>query len=261
MLHRKAVLSRLCVEDRNGFSAKVRIVVDMDDFQALELFHAAHPLANEADLGRVLTPVAGRRVEYVWKHPPIRGVGAPIAHRDQGDLVVRGPLKEGIGGRRAHGMKHRRPRGPLGFQALITLYSAGGVVDGFALLPDQFDAVDAAVALIEQSQIGDVAIGTRYLTRPRGPLACAEHGEKLFTRHRHRCHPHQPTEHSGYELAPPRVRQSHNLLPQTVGTRLAPPRQYSLRWQACTVHLGRVGTQAGRYRSQGSLAPWGRGLG
>ena len=86
-------------------------------------------------------------------------------------------------------MKHRRPRGPLGFQALVALHAAGHVVDGFALFPDQGHAIDAAIALVEEGHIGDVAIGTRYLNRLRGPLARAEHREKLFAR-RHRRHAH-----------------------------------------------------------------------
>ena len=109
----------------------------MGDFQALELLHAAGPLADEADLGRVLTPAVDRGVEDIRKHPPIRGVRAPNAHREQGDLVVRGPLHQGIGERGAGRMQRRRPRGPLGFQALVALHAAGDVIDGFALFPDQ----------------------------------------------------------------------------------------------------------------------------
>ena len=70
-------------------------MVDMGDFPALELLHTASPLANEPDLGRVLTPVVDRGGEDIRKHPPIRGVRAPKAHREQGDLVVRGPLRQG----------------------------------------------------------------------------------------------------------------------------------------------------------------------
>src|SRR5262245_12636213 len=61
-------------------------------------------------------------------------------------MVVRGPLREGIDDRRAEWLKRRRPRGPLGFQALVALHAAWDVVDGFALFPDQFHAVDAAIA-------------------------------------------------------------------------------------------------------------------
>ena len=112
-------------------------MVDMGDFPALELLHAASPLADEPDLGRVLTPVVARGVEDIRKHPPIRGVRAPKAHREQGDLVLRGPLRQGIGERGADRMHHRRPRGSLGFQALVALHAAGDVVDGFAFFPDQ----------------------------------------------------------------------------------------------------------------------------
>ncbi len=82
--------------------------------------------------------------------------------------VIRGiwscasPLGEGIGERGAKGMKRRRPRGPLCFQALVARHAAVDVgEDGFALFPDQGHAVDAAIALVEEGQIGDVAIGQR----------------------------------------------------------------------------------------------------
>ena len=136
MLDRKAVLGGLCVEEGNGFPAIAVIPVDMRDFPALEVCHAASALANEADLGRVLTPVGGRGVEEIRKHPPIRGVRAPHAHGEQGDLVVRGPLQQGMDERGAEQHKHRRPRGPLGFQALVALDGTGDVKDGFALFPD-----------------------------------------------------------------------------------------------------------------------------
>ena len=63
----------------------------MGDFPALELLHAADPLTEEADLGRVLTPVVARGVEDIRKHSPICGVRAPSAYGEQGDLVMRGP--------------------------------------------------------------------------------------------------------------------------------------------------------------------------
>ena len=159
VLDRKAVLRRLGVEDGEGFPSIVIVDVDVGDFQALELVHAARALANEPDLGRVLTPVVDRGVEDIRKHPPIRGVRAPQAHREQGDLVLRGPLRQGIGERGAIRMHHCRPRGSPGFQALVALHAAVDVVDGFALFPDQFDAVDAAIAFIDEGQIGNVAIG------------------------------------------------------------------------------------------------------
>src|SRR5262249_28911391 len=51
VLHRKAVVCGLVVEEGNGLPATLVIEMDMDDFQALELLHAASPLAEEADLG------------------------------------------------------------------------------------------------------------------------------------------------------------------------------------------------------------------
>ena len=98
---------------------------------------------------------------------------------------MRGPLLQGIDERGGEQNKRRRPRGPLGFQALITLDAAGDVVDGFALFPDHGHAVDAAIALVEEGDIVDEAIGPRYPKRLQCPLAVAEHGEKLCA---HRCH-------------------------------------------------------------------------
>ena len=74
VLHRKAILGGQGVEDGNGFPAKVVIEVDMGDFQALELVQSTGPLGDEPEFGRVQTPVVGRRLEDIRKHPPIRGV-------------------------------------------------------------------------------------------------------------------------------------------------------------------------------------------
>ena len=136
VLHYKAVLGGLCVEDGEGFLAIVRVVIDMDNFQALELVHAPDALADEPELGRVLTPVGDRGGEDIRKHPPIRGVRAASARREQGDPVVRGPRRQGIDEGGVAQRKHRRPRGPLAFQALVALHTAVDVEDGLALFPD-----------------------------------------------------------------------------------------------------------------------------
>src|SRR5262245_40460703 len=108
----------------------------MHDFYALELLHAAHSLADEADLGRVLTPPGGRGGEDIRKHAPIRGVRTTYTHGEQGDLVVRGPLRQGIDEWGFRQLKYRGPRRSFGFQALVALHAAGDIVDGFALFPD-----------------------------------------------------------------------------------------------------------------------------
>src|SRR5437879_2669493 len=66
----------------------------MGDFQALELLHATDPLADEADLGRVLTPVVARNREDIRKHASIRSVRAPTARPAQAELVLRSPLQQ-----------------------------------------------------------------------------------------------------------------------------------------------------------------------
>jgi hypothetical protein len=50
VLDGKAILGGLLVEEGEGFLAILRVPVDMGDFPALELLHAASPLADEPDL-------------------------------------------------------------------------------------------------------------------------------------------------------------------------------------------------------------------
>ena len=80
-----------------------------------------------------------------------------------------GPLRQGIEERDAKHHHRCRPRRPLGFEALIALDAAGDVVDGFAFFPDQFHTVDAAIACIEEGQIGNVAISTGAKNKPLAP--------------------------------------------------------------------------------------------
>src|SRR5262249_1410162 len=60
VLHHKAVSGGLAVQYGNDFRAGACDVVDIGDVPALELLQAAHPLAEEPDLGRVLTPPVAR---------------------------------------------------------------------------------------------------------------------------------------------------------------------------------------------------------
>src|SRR5262249_2189923 len=134
-------------------------------------------------------------------------------HGDQGDLVVRGSLRQGIHERGTIHIHYRRPRRPLGFQALVALHAARDVVDGFALLPDQFYTVEAAIALVEEGHIVNVAIAQRYPNSLRPPPANPKTGKNLSPRRCHRRHAHQPTEHGGYEPTPPQVLQAHRCVP------------------------------------------------
>ena len=172
-------------EAREGFPTNVIIPIDRRDFPPLELRQAAHLLAEEPDLGRVLTPEGARDREDIGKHPPIRGSRAPNTRREQGDLVLRGPLRQGIGAGGGEQRNRRRPPRPLGFQALVARHPALDVEDGFTLFPDHGHAVDAAIALVEEGDIVDETIGQRDPKRLQGAFAHAEHGEKLCA---HRCY-------------------------------------------------------------------------
>ena len=159
----------------------------------------------------VSDPVGDRGIEDIRKHPPIRGVCTPHAHREQRDLVLRGPLRQRIGKWGAIQRHYRCPRRPVSFQALVARHTAGDVIDCFAFFPHQGDAVDAAIALVEQGQIGNVAIGTWDDHKPLAPLTDTEHGEKLCARRYHR-RVHQTHEHGGHEHTPPLLLQAHTLV-------------------------------------------------
>jgi hypothetical protein len=120
-------------------------------------------------------------------------------------------LRQGIDDMRARRMKHRRSRGAPGFQAFVAFHAAVDVVDGIAVFPDQCHAVDATITRIEEGHIVNEAIGKRDPKKPQGPLADAEHGDKLFARRRHRHHPHQPNHNSRQEYAPAVWFQAHRL--------------------------------------------------
>ena len=126
-------------------------------------------------------------------------------------------------------MKHGRPRGPLGFQALVALHSAGDVVDGFALFPDQLHAVDAAIALVEEGQIVQCshrrAVSEYDFVAPSRTLStgrnCAPAAATVVT-------PTSPTKHGGHEPAPPLMLHAHPLVLPTRWLLSSCPPRYSV---------------------------------
>src|SRR5947209_3528313 len=114
------------------------------------------------DDGRRLAPVVRREVEHPRK-PPAVGRGAhAVAHREHDDLVHGRLGDQRIRDRRAVGIHEHRA---LALEPLVALDALLVVVLGLALLPYDLDAVDAAVALVQELEVVDEAVGDRDAAR------------------------------------------------------------------------------------------------
>src|SRR5208283_1048960 len=181
----EAVFLRLRIEYGDRFLAVGRVVIEVDDLLALKLVHPAFLHADELDLGGILRPVIGDQRKNVRKHASVRGIGAAIAYGDERNLVGGRLLDQRIGN--ACGQRHhQRGARALFLQALVTFDAAGVVVLGLALLPRQLDAVDAAVAQVDEVEVVDVAAEDAGATRRVGAYPVRKHGyELLILRGRH----------------------------------------------------------------------------
>ena len=80
----------LCFEHRMRFLAVGRVVIQQHDLLALELVRAAFLVADELDDAGGRIPVVGHQRKHPREHAAVDCVGAPVADRDQRDLVGRG---------------------------------------------------------------------------------------------------------------------------------------------------------------------------
>jgi hypothetical protein len=80
-----------------------------------------------------------------------------IADRDDGNPVGRALLDQRVGDAGGERMDQRGAGGTFVLRALVALDAAVVAVFGLALLPGELDAVDAAVARVEQLEIIDHA--------------------------------------------------------------------------------------------------------
>ena len=157
-------------------------MIDIHDLLAFEFVHAAFLHADELDLGGVLAPVGGDQRKHVGKDAAVGRVGAAIADRDDWNLVGRALFDEGISDPRRQRVHHRRTRDALVLAALVALHAAGVVVLGLALLPGKFDAVNAAVALIDERHVVDPPGAEAGTRRGIGPHPVRIDRDELFLR-------------------------------------------------------------------------------
>ena len=178
--HLEAVLLRLGVQHRDGLLAVSRVVIDVHDLLALELVHPAFLHADELDLGGVLGPVVGDQREHPGEDAPVAGVGAAVADGHDGNLVLGRLVEDRVGDAGGQGLEHRVAGLALFLQALIALHAAGVVVLGLAFLPHQLDAVDAAVALVDQGHVIDPAAVDAGAARRVGANPVARQADELL---------------------------------------------------------------------------------
>jgi hypothetical protein len=172
MVHREqgqleAVLVGQLLEGRVGFLAVRAVVVDVDDLLALELVEPALLLTDVADDRGGLAPVGGREGEHPREPPAVGGRGHAVAHRVHHDLVDPGLGDQLVGDAGAERVERHRPAA-LALEPLVALDALLGVVLGLALLHDEPDAVDAAVALVEHREVVPQPVGERGAARSVG---------------------------------------------------------------------------------------------
>src|SRR5260370_11309610 len=167
------------LERRVRFLAVGAVVEDVDDLLALQLVRPALLLADVADDRGGLAPVGRREAEHPGEPSPVRAGRHAIAHREDRDLVNRRLRDELVGDARAVRVHHGGARRALALEPLVALDTLLRVVLGLAFLPPDLDAVDAAVALVEEHEVVHEALGDRDAARRVGAGAvdeqCAVH--------------------------------------------------------------------------------------
>src|SRR5580704_2561999 len=131
-----------------GLLAVGRVVIDGGDLEALELVLAAGLFRDEIDRRRCLAPKAEHGRKAVGKNASIDRLGAAVGDRDQRNLVRDRLFRQRLGDRIAVRQEDRYRRAILaGLDALIAFDALLDFPVGLAFVPDQLDAVDAALNL------------------------------------------------------------------------------------------------------------------
>src|SRR5262245_29040333 len=133
-------------------------MIDQSDFLALELVEAAFLLGDvlQDDVGR--RPIGAEQREVPLEHRAVARVRAAVAHGDERNLVERRLFRQ----RKGDASRERKYIGGAGWafalQPLVALDAAVGRIAGVAFLERELDAVDAAVALVDELVIVGDAI-------------------------------------------------------------------------------------------------------
>jgi hypothetical protein len=130
-----------------------RVVIDQRDLLALELVEPAFLLGDvlQDDVGG--RPIGAEQREVPLEYRAVARLRAAVAHGDERDLVERRLLRE----RKGDAGREWEYIGGAGWafalQPLVALHAAVGGITGVAFLKRDLDAVDAAVALVDEPVI------------------------------------------------------------------------------------------------------------
>ena len=202
---------------RDRLLAVRAVVVHQGDFLALQRLHAAFLLPDVFDERGCLAPVRGGEIENPLEDAPVSRRGAPVAHRVDGQLVHRRLGDELVSDAGAVGIDQRGARCASVFQPFVALDAQLGVVLRLALFPGDLDAVDAAVARVEQLDVIDIAVGHRDAVRRIRPRAVHEKRDELPILAPHRSHHEQRRQHRRPGQYAGRFDTFHDKPPSKVG--------------------------------------------
>ncbi len=184
----EAFLGRALLQQGDGLLAIWRVVVDQGDLLALELVHAAFFLGDVLDHHVGRGPVGAKQREVPFEHAAVDRLRQAIAHCLDRNLVDHGLVADGEGDAGGLGVEARRA-GALALQAFVAFNAAVGGIGGFAFLIRDLDAVDAAIAFVDQLQVVQLAVGPGNAQGREGPGAIhQQRNELLFRRHCRRGH-------------------------------------------------------------------------
>ena len=156
------------------------VVIDEADFLVLQLVHAAQFLGDMLDGNVGRGPVAADGDEIPREHRAVAAFRTAIAHGQQRDLVARHLVGEREGNAGRQRREIRRAGRALALEALVAFDALVGGVAGLAFLEHDLDAVDAAVALVEERPVVGNAVGERNAVRRVRSGAVNQRRNELF---------------------------------------------------------------------------------
>ncbi len=155
LLDGEAVFLRQELIDRDRLLAIGRAVIEDDDLLTLQLVDAAFLGGDVVHDARRLAVGVEQQREDIREDPSVGGVGAAVVDRDQRYLVGGDAIDHGVGDADRKRIPGGRTR--MALLPLVAFDAALDLILRLAFVPGQLDAVDAAIADVDQVEIVDEA--------------------------------------------------------------------------------------------------------
>jgi hypothetical protein len=157
----ESVHLRALLQQGDRLLAVGRVVIDQRDLLALELVEPAFLLGDVLQENVGGRPIGIEQREVPLEYRAVARLRAAIAHGDERNLVERRLFRQ----RKGDAGREREYIGGAGWafalQPIVALHAAVGGITGVAFLEYDLDAVDAAVALVDELAIVSDAIRDR----------------------------------------------------------------------------------------------------